>query len=434
LGTHLSHRFIVYYQVFSHHGIVESKHPFRDGDPHTARVIASHITPPHNVKFVKMFLCKQENIPDIEHTNLFTSISSDSELDGLDRLRLLAADGPGSDADDPIVLVVKDIPHASSSDASSSALSNQPPPPILLRPFSPTPLQIRSHKKRLVSVCFSPDGSKIVSGSYDGKICIWDIASSKVVIRPISVAGLNSVAISSDGQQIASGGYRKPFIRLWNAHTGRRVSRQFDGHTAGVTSVAFSPDGRRIASASGDKTIRIWDTQLVEVLVGPFHGQVSSVVFSPNGTSIASAAGGTYIHLSDAKTGALIAGPFVGYYQGGVNAVAFSPQGQWIASGLGNKGIGIWDTKVQADTGVSRPSRCFTGNTNIVYSVAFSPDGQWLASCGQNGEVRIWNFESGQTVTILSSRSALWSVAISPKGDCIASGGDSGEVSIWKRE
>ena len=33
------------------------------------------------------------------------------------------------------------------------------------------------------------------------------------------------------------------------------------GHTAEVRSVDFSPDGKMIASGSGDKSVRVWDTE-----------------------------------------------------------------------------------------------------------------------------------------------------------------------------
>jgi WD40 repeat protein len=58
-----------------------------------------------------------------------------------------------------------------------------------------------------------------------------------------------------------------------------------------VLSVAFSPDGRRLASASGDQTIKVWDTassQELRTLKG-HTGRVQSVAFSrPEGSRLAS--------------------------------------------------------------------------------------------------------------------------------------------------
>jgi eukaryotic-like serine/threonine-protein kinase len=65
------------------------------------------------------------------------------------------------------------------------------------------------------------------------------------------------VAFSPDGQRIVSGSYDNT-LKVWDAETGQETLT-LKGHTATVESVAWSPDGRRIASSSQDGTIRLWD-------------------------------------------------------------------------------------------------------------------------------------------------------------------------------
>ena len=67
-----------------------------------------------------------------------------------------------------------------------------------------------------------------------------------------------SVAFSPDGQRIVSGS-RDKTLRLWDATSGAPIGAPLRGHDERVSSVAFSPDGQRIVSGSADKTLRLWD-------------------------------------------------------------------------------------------------------------------------------------------------------------------------------
>ena len=67
---------------------------------------------------------------------------------------------------------------------------------------------------------------------------------------------LNSVAYSPDGTKIISGSGDKT-IKIWNANTGQCL-QTLEGHSGSVYSVAYSPDGTKIISGSFDYTIKIW--------------------------------------------------------------------------------------------------------------------------------------------------------------------------------
>ena len=156
---------------------------------------------------------------------------------------------------------------------------------------------------RFCSIAFSPDGKRVISGSPDSCIRTWSTTTCRLIStsskghvqysRLISIlkghsASVTTVRYSPDGSRIVSGSDDNT-IRVWDAKkkSGRRlVCQPITGHTDRVSSVSFSPDGKQILSGSYDKTIRIWDASTGNLLFGPFWGHtgiVNSVYFFPDG-------------------------------------------------------------------------------------------------------------------------------------------------------
>jgi WD40 repeat protein len=153
-------------------------------------------------------------------------------------------------------------------------------------------LQLRGHDSWVYSVAFSPDGSKIISGSNDKTIRVWDASTGIEIVPPIRGHddSILSVAFSPDGSKIISGSADKT-IRLWDASTGVEMLPPLRGHGDFISSVAFSPDGSKIISGSHDKTIRVWDANTGIEMLPPLRGHdswVYSVAFSPDGSKIIS--------------------------------------------------------------------------------------------------------------------------------------------------
>ncbi|KIO00881.1 hypothetical protein M404DRAFT_80384, partial [Pisolithus tinctorius Marx 270] len=65
--------------------------------------------------------------------------------------------------------------------------------------------------------------------------------------------GVQSVAFSPDGRRIVSGS-RDKTVRVWDVKGGVQIGIPLEGHASGVISVAFSPNGKRIISGSLDNT------------------------------------------------------------------------------------------------------------------------------------------------------------------------------------
>ena len=132
------------------------------------------------------------------------------------------------------------------------------------------------HRWEVQSVAFSPDGTRIVSGSGDNTIRLWDAASGTAIEEPLQghSAWVKSVAFSPDGARIVSGSDDKT-IRLWDAASGTAIGEPLQGHSHWVESVAFSPDGARIVSGSGDKNIQLLDAASGSAVGEPLQDTLS---------------------------------------------------------------------------------------------------------------------------------------------------------------
>ncbi|CAG7854167.1 COMPASS-like H3K4 histone methylase component WDR5B {ECO:0000303/PubMed:19567704} Short=AtWDR5B {ECO:0000303/PubMed:19567704} [Serendipita indica DSM 11827] len=293
------------------------------------------------------------------------------------------------------------------------------------------PSRLRGHEGRVNAVGFSPDGSQIVSGSWDNTIRLWDAATGQAVGEPLRghEGRVNAVGFSPDGSQIVSGSSDNT-IRLWDAATGQAVGEPLRGHEDWVNAVGFSPDGSQIVSGSWDNTIRLWDAATGQAVGEPLRGHegiVKAVGFSPDGSQIVSGSDDKTIRLWDAATGQAVGEPLRGH-EGTVNAVGFSPDGSQIVSGSSDNTIRLWD----AATGqaVGEPLR---GHEGIIKAVGFSPDGSQIVSGSGDNTIRLWDAATGQAVgePLRGHEGTVNAVGFSPDGSQIVSGSSDNTIRLW---
>jgi WD40 repeat protein len=284
------------------------------------------------------------------------------------------------------------------------------------------------------AVAFSPDGHRIVLGTWESTVRVWDADNG----RPIGAMtghrdGVGTVAFSPDGHTLASGS-RDHSVRLWNLTDPTHPSPlgpPLTGHKNIVRSVAFSRDGTKLASAGDDGTVRLWnltDPTHPSPLGPPLTGHtntVRSVAFSPDGHTLASASRDQTVRLWNLDS----AIPLTGHTDA-VRSVALSRDGHTLASGSQDGTVRLWNL-----TDPTHPSPLgppLAGPTNAVASLAFSPDGHTLASGSQDGTVQLWNLTDPTHPSPLGPPlQAVYCVAFSPDGHTLASGSQDGTVQLW---
>ncbi len=289
-------------------------------------------------------------------------------------------------------------------------------------------LSLKGHTAFVTSVAWSPDGKRIVSGSWDNMLKIWDVNKKREIS---SLKGhtlfVISVAWSPDGKRIVSGS-ADGTMKVWDAEKGQEVL-SLKGHTAQVTSVAWSPVGKRFLSGSEDGTVKIWDADKgleVPSLKGRSVG-VSSVAWSPDGKRFLSGSLDGMLKVWDADNGHEVLS--LKGHTFPVSSVAWSPDGKRILSGSWDNTLKVWD----ADKGQELLS--LKGHTGPVVSVAWSPDGKRILSGSLDGTLKVWDAEKRQKVLALKGHTNyVYSVAWSPDGKRLLSGSFDGTLKIWDAE
>ena len=228
---------------------------------------------------------------------------------------------------------------------------------------------LTGHTVPVSSVAFSPQGDLLVSGSYDGKLRIWNPHTHQL-IRELNTEGkVAATVFSPDGRilvnTIGNG------MQFWDTHLWRQKQRKY-ATSSSIIDLTFSPDGGTIASASISDEIHLWDAQTGDNIFtfDDERGGTTSINFSPGGPRL-----------------------------------AFSPDGKTLASTATdfsrgkNERISLWSTLTgelsatfaEEDHGLSNP----------VSTVQFSADGTTLISANRDGTLREWDVQTGENIILL---------------------------------
>jgi len=245
---------------------------------------------------------------------------------------------------------------------------------------------LSGHTSFVYSLVFSPDGTSLVSGSFDKTIKLWDMQTGGVVRTFQGHTGLIfSVSISADCTTIASASYDET-IRLWNTQTGEchHVIKQQDWSIC----VCFSPlDPKLFISSSGGKICQ-WDIDS-QIIVSESVG--AHITFSLDGTQLV-VWNESVVEVQNPGSKVIVAK--LSIPNADIGHCCVSPDNRLIAVTAG-KTIYIWD--------ITSPDPyllvTFIGHSQNVKSIAFSSPSS-LISTSHDQSVRFWQIGASSTDSI----------------------------------
>lgn len=298
----------------------------------------------------------------------------------------------------------------------------------------------------LSKVVFSPDGTRIVTGDWDGKITLWDINTAAALATYTHKGYINSITFSPNDKFIATGS-RDATATLWDVETGTACFTIT--HQDSVSSTTFSPDSTLLATSSSDATATLWHIDTEEIRWTFTHEKhEESVTFDPEYVETFNRGGIGYIAFSPDGKYFATAGQRMDYctalwnvetgeqlwcvtHEKPIDTVAFSPDGTSMATYYEDDTVSVLrvaDGILIQRTIHAEKWRKIKRNLSIDHDedgwgrrVRFSPDGKHLAELKMGGNsLTLWDVNTGKKIKELDEvRGRARTLAFSSEGHCL---------------
>jgi WD40 repeat protein len=239
--------------------------------------------------------------------------------------------------------------------------------------------------------CLQFDEHKIISGSRDNTMKIWDMQTNRC-INTLRYHSGSVLCLQYNTKYLISGS-SDCIIAVWDINTLERL-RLLTGHMMPVLDVRLT--NRYVISSSKDSTIKIWDIETGE-LIRTLEGHTAPVnSLHINGSHFVSASGDGEIRLWDIESGSLLR-VFKGHSRG---LACVQYDGRMIVSGSSDNSIKIWD----ATTGECL--KTLQDHTKLVRSLAL--DEEHIASGSYDMTIKVYDSRTGNLLLDLAHAHRSW--------------------------
>ena len=253
--------------------------------------------------------------------------------------------------------------------------------------------RLGGHAGAVTSLAFRPDGKTLAAaggapGRF-GEIKLWSVGAGKLLKTLTGHADvIYSIAFRRDGQRIVAGSYDR-LVSIWNPAGGE--PRMLKDHTDAVYGVAYSPNGSRIASVAGDRTLKVWDSESGKRLftLSESTAELFCVAFRPDGKQItAGGADKTLRTWNLAPTsGSLVKSAFA--HQAAILSVLYAPDGAAILTTGEDSAVKRWNAATLAE------ERVYPRQPDTPHALALTANGLSLAVGRHDGSLALYNAATG---------------------------------------
>lgn len=291
-----------------------------------------------------------------------------------------------------------------------------------IRAVLPTP---RYHRTILwgsadgvLNVKWSRDGKKILAGSNDGVVYVWDATTGKAFLKLIGHQdAVTWVIWSQDERKILSLSADKT-VRIWDAASGQQLAR-LEGHTESIENVLWNQDESKVLTSGFDGTARIWDSTTGKELFKLSHAKrVNQATWNADGSKVLTSSDDSIAYVWDAASGQKLI-----QFEG---LAAWSADGSKILTYGIDRSVRLWDTNTGKELGELADSQ------NILYSPVWSPDKNKILAATIDRRTRIWDANTGEVLVtfregIDHTNEPTWS----PDGSKVLTYDNEGPLYIW---